>query len=170
MSKTCIKLNECPRRRERIKPAHETIYELTYYLKNLYSLPCLVAAFLAYQEIGCRYSLIPIALTIFPLIVFICDNCKYNTTLDILIIGNVIFLSAFATHYGSEYGVTAAIVYSVIYLILRVPCVEDCTLELMFMCGTAVFCVLAMLTLECSEGSSSDSIQVGYISSVEDVC
>lgn len=79
--------------------------------------------------------------------VYLIDNVKDNSMLDIMIIGNVIFLSAFSTKFCNECGFIAAIEFCITHFILRVRRDEDSGKEIFYNIGIMVFCLLSLSTL-----------------------
>lgn len=124
------------------------VEDASYYLNCLYALPGLVTQFLMDNEVPRKLALVPIFLPVFPLMVYLIDNVRDNSMLDSLIVGNVVFLSAFATHYQSEVGVITATIFGLTHFILRTHRMEGTVKELLYNGGIAVYCILALLTVD----------------------
>lgn len=121
--------------------------DLTYFFSTLLSLPCLFTQFLLCSDSDCAYAYVPLLLSCFPLMVYLIDNVKENSMINILVIGNVIFLSAYSTKYNSPYGIAAAITFAVIHFILKPIKCADFTKEIIYNFAVSIYCVVCLYTL-----------------------
>lgn len=128
-------------------PLCHIVDDITHFLSVLLNLPCFLTQFLVCNDVDCSYAYIPLFLSAFPLMVYLIDNVRENSMLDILVIGNVIFLSAFSTKYASPYGIGAAITFAIVHFILKPHKAESLSKEIFYNFATSIFCILCMYTL-----------------------
>lgn len=123
------------------------MYETAQYFSAIYALPCVVTQLLLNNCVYYRVAIVPMLLTLFPVLIYLVDKVRDDSICDILVIGNIIFLTAFSTAFCNEYGIITAIVYSVVYFKLRATMMETFGRELIYCLAMTVFNLLILNTI-----------------------
>lgn len=119
------------------------INDVSCFLTDLLSVPCLLTQVIINRNIESYYSWLPLFLCIFPLIGYVFDRIKMSPVLDILTLCYCIALGAISPN---DFGMLAAAIYTINFFVMRrLPYRYNTkiVIPLLFV----VFCIFALETI-----------------------